>query len=141
MSDLNQVSVVGTITKDRTLRQSNSGKYVASFSIANNQWNGLQKKDEASFFNVVLFNAESREKFLMRGQQVGIGGVLKQRMWQDKDGNKRQSVEIICHSLQLLRRPKDSAQSNQAQARNEPEPEAPMPEDGMAPFDDDPPVM
>lgn len=99
MKDYNHVSVIGRLTRDAELRYTNEGKALCKFSVAVNGY----KDDEVSFLVCVMFGqrAEKLSQYLTKGKQVCLGGELKQNRW-EKDGTKRERVEIIVNDLQLL---------------------------------------
>lgn len=98
--DINKTIHIGRLTRDPEMRYSQDGKAIASFSIACNGY----KQDDTSFFNCVAFGktAEIIGQYCKKGKQIGIEGRLQQRTWDDKDGNKRSTVEIVVNQLQLL---------------------------------------
>lgn len=103
--DINQVVLVGRITRDAELRYTASGAALCSFSIAVNRRmkKGDQWQDEASFFDLTLWDkqAESLNKYLSKGTQVAVQGELRQDRW-EKDGQKFSKVQIFVNNLQLL---------------------------------------
>ena len=103
--DLNQVSIIGRLTRDAENRATGSGLYVCNFSIAVNRRkkNGDQWEDEANFFDVTLFGkqAENLHRHLVKGKRVAISGELRQERWQ-QDGQNRSKVGIIADNVQLL---------------------------------------
>ena len=105
MRDLNQVILVGRLTRDPELKYTTSGTAILGFDIAVNRSvkKGDKWTDEASFFNCTLFGkqAEAVSKYMEKGKQVAISGELTQDRW-EKDGQKHSRVKIICNSLQLL---------------------------------------
>jgi single-strand DNA-binding protein len=110
-SDLNRAVLVGRLTKDPDLRYTQSGTSVCSFSIANNRTyvTGGEKKEQVSFFNCVAWakTGEVIAEYCKKGQRIGIEGRLQQRSWDDQEGNKRYTVEIVVDNFQFLT-PKDS---------------------------------
>lgn len=113
MKDINQVTLVGRLTKDAELRYTNSGLAIGRFSVAVNRSIKRDNKweDEVSFFDCVIFNrfAETMIKYLVKGQQVAVNGELKQDRWQ-KDGKTNSKVQVIVCNLQLLGGGKANAQ-------------------------------
>jgi single-strand DNA-binding protein len=103
--DMNQVSLIGRLTRDGELRYTASGTALSSFSIAVNRRikKGDQWTDEASFFDITLWNkqAEGLNKYLLKGGQVAISGYLKQERWQ-KDGQNFSKVSVHVEDIQLL---------------------------------------
>jgi single-strand DNA-binding protein len=105
MTDLNQVVLVGRLTRDAELKYTNSGYAILKFSLAVNR---SVKKDESwqeevSFFNAVIFGkrAEALAQYMLKGKQIGITGELKQDRW-EQEGQSRSRVEIVVNNLQFL---------------------------------------
>ena len=105
MKDINQVTLVGRLTRDPELKYATSGTAILGFDIAVNRSvkKGDNWTDEASFFNCTLFGkqAEAVSKYMEKGKQVAVAGELTQDRW-ERDGQKHSRVKIICNSLQLL---------------------------------------
>ena len=104
--DLNRIMLIGRLTRDPEIRQIPSGTSLCRFSIANNRiysQNG-ERKEEVSFFNCTAWGrlAEIVHQYCRKGKQVGIEGRLRHYSWQDNDGKKNSSVEIVAEQLQLL---------------------------------------
>ncbi|MBA7538858.1 Single-stranded DNA-binding protein [subsurface metagenome] len=105
MTDINQVVLIGRLTRDAELKYTNSGYAILKFSLAVNR--GVKKdeswQEEASFFNAVIFGkrAESLAQYMLKGKQIGISGELKQDRW-EQDGQSRSRVEIVVNNLQFL---------------------------------------
>ena len=105
MTDLNQVVLVGRLTRDAELKYTNSGFAILKFSLAVNRSVKRDEswQDEVSFFNAVIFGkrAESLAQYMLKGKQIGIAGELKQDRW-EQDGQSRSRVEIIVNNLQFV---------------------------------------
>ncbi len=105
MNDLNQVMIIGRLTRDAELKYTAGGFAIGSFSIAVNRRrkNGEQWVDEVSYFDVNLFgkSAENLNQYLIKGKQVGIQGELRQDRW-EQDGQNRSKVIIVATNVQLL---------------------------------------
>jgi len=103
--DINQVILVGRITRDAELKYTASGTALCNFSIAVNRRakKGDQWTDEASFFDLTLWEkqAENLNKYLVKGTQVAVQGELRQDRW-EKDGQKFSKVQVFVNNLQLL---------------------------------------
>lgn len=117
--DINQVILVGRVTRDSELRYAASGTAICNFSIAVNRRvkKGDQWSDEASFFDLALWDkqAENLNKYLVKGTQVAIQGELRQDRW-EKDGQKMSKVQVFVNNLQLLGGGQSRASSEQGQA-------------------------
>jgi single-strand DNA-binding protein len=105
MADINQVVLVGRLTRDAELKYTNTGSAVSKFSLAINRRrkSGDQWVEEASFFNVVVWGrvAEALSPYLVKGKQVGVNGELRQSRW-EQDGQPRSRVEVVANNIQLL---------------------------------------
>jgi single-strand DNA-binding protein len=103
--DINQVVLVGRLTRDAELKYMTSGAAMSKFSIAVNRRkkSGDEWVEEASFFVVVVWGkvAEALSPYLLKGKQVGVNGALHQNRW-EQDGQARSRVEIIANNIQLL---------------------------------------
>lgn len=104
-SDLNNVMLIGRLTKDPESKYLPSGMAVVEFSIANNYYMSNKSSNEVNYFDVVAYGkiAETVSKYLTKGKQIAITGTLRQDRWQDKDTNTaRSKVRIIMQSMQML---------------------------------------
>lgn len=104
-SDLNNVMLIGRLTKDPESKYLPSGMAVVEFSIANNYYMSNKSSNEVNYFDVVAYGkiAETVSKYLTKGKQIAITGTLRQERWQDKDTNATKSrVRIIMQSMQML---------------------------------------
>ncbi|MCP4133320.1 MAG: single-stranded DNA-binding protein, partial [bacterium] len=94
------------LTRDPEIRYTQSGTGVANFSIATNRTyvQGGEKKELASFFNCVAWSklGELIVQYCKKGQRIGVEGRLQQRSWEDQQGNKRSTVEIVVENVQFL---------------------------------------
>jgi single-strand DNA-binding protein len=105
MADINQVVLIGRLTRDVELKYTNTGFAIANLSLAVNR--RVKKddtwQDEGSFFNCVLIGkrAEALAQYLVKGKQLGIQGELRQNRW-EQDGQPRSRVEIFVTDIQLL---------------------------------------
>jgi len=99
----NTITVVGNLTGDPELRFTQGGSAMLTGSVADNrryQING-EWQEETSFVNFVAWRelAENGAATLTKGMRVVITGRLQQRDWQDKDGNKRTSFDIVVDEI------------------------------------------
>ena len=105
MADLNQVVLIGRLTRDAELKYTAGGQAVCKFAVAVNRRKkvGDTWEDEANFFDIVLWGkqGESLQNYLVKGKMVGIQGELRQDRWQ-QDGQNRSKIEIIANYIQLL---------------------------------------
>jgi len=106
---VNKVILIGNLGKDPELRYTPSGVAVANFSIATNErWKDKDGnyQDRTEWHRIVAWRklAETVGEYLKKGSQVYIEGRLQTRTWEDQNGNKRSTTEIVADSLQMLGR-------------------------------------
>ncbi len=116
---LNKVQIIGHLGKDPEMRYTPSGKPVTTFSVAvSRSWNSAdgERHSETEWFNVVAWGnlAETCKQYLLKGQQVYIEGRLQTRRWDDKEGQKHTSVELVANEMVMLGERRD-ANNNHAQ--------------------------
>ncbi|MDB5103384.1 MAG: single-strand binding protein [Fibrobacteres bacterium] len=110
MGSLNKATLIGNLGKDPEVRAIPSGAKVANFSIATTEsYTGKdgQKVDKTEWHNIVMWRglAEVAEKYLRKGSQVYIEGRLQTRSWDDQNGQKRYTTEIVADNMVMLGRP------------------------------------
>ncbi len=96
----NKVVLMGNLTRDVEVRTTASGQNVASFSLAvSRSWRGQdgQQQEQTSFINCVAWGkaGEIIAQYTSKGSSLLVSGRLDQRSYEDKDGNKRQAVEVV----------------------------------------------
>lgn len=98
---LNHIDLMGRITKDIELRKTGSGVPVASFTIAVDRDFGQNGQKETDFIEVVAWKntAEFVSKYFSKGKMIVVSGRLQIRKWNDKDGNKRSTAEVVADSV------------------------------------------
>jgi len=104
---LNKLMIIGNLGRDPEMRYTPSGRPVTTFSVATSRaWNTSEgeKHVETEWFNVVAWSnlAEICKQYLAKGQQVYIEGRLQTRHWDDQDGNKHTSVEVVANEMIIL---------------------------------------
>jgi single-strand DNA-binding protein len=106
---INQVILMGRLTRDPETRMTPGGKRVTSFSLAVDR----QGSDgQADFFNVVAWEktAELISQYLTKGRRALIQGRLRQDSWDDKEtGKKRSSIEVVANDVTFLDGPNGSS--------------------------------
>ena len=113
---LNKVMIIGNLGRDPEMRYTPSGKPVTTFSVATSRsWNTSdgEKREETEWFNVVAWSslAEICKQYLTKGQQVYIEGRLQTRHWDDQEGNKHKSVEIVANEMIILSERREVSES------------------------------
>ena len=104
---LNKACLLGNVGKDTELRYTNTGKAVASFSLATGEsWRDQSgtMQERTTWHNVVAWDrlAEICNQYVKKGKQVYVEGRIQNRSYDDKDGNKRYISEIVATDLILL---------------------------------------
>ena len=100
---MNQIVIMGRLTRDPELRHTQSGVSVASFSLAVDR--GYTPKDggerQTDFIEVVAWRntAEFVSKYFVKGQMAAVTGRLQMRDWTDKENNKRRSAEVVAENI------------------------------------------
>lgn len=100
---MNNITLMGRLTRDPELRHTQTGTAVASFALAVDR--GFASKDggerQTDFIDIVAWRntAEFAAKYFVKGQQAAVVGRLQIRDWTDKDGNKRRSAEVVIDNI------------------------------------------
>lgn len=104
---LNRADLIGNLGADPELRYTANGQACLKLRIAvNERWQdkGGEKHERTEWFTVVMWGkrAEALNPHLGKGQSVYVSGRLTTRQWEDKDGNKRSTTEIVANELLFL---------------------------------------
>ena len=124
MSSFNKVILIGNMTADPELRQTNNGLSVCSFSIAVNRRNTKSDNEQSvDFINVVAWRqtAEFVSRYFRKGKPILICGQLQTRSWTDNQGNKRTSTEVLADEVTFV------GGENQPQSNDKPVGQYPNP--------------
>lgn len=99
---MNKVIITGRLTKDPELRSTQNGTNVAKYTIAINT--GYGEKQQTDFINVTTWgkSGEFVSKYFKKGQSIGIVGRLNSNNYEDKNGNKRYSLEVITEDIEFI---------------------------------------
>lgn len=99
---LNNIIIMGRLTRDPELRRAQSGAAVTSFTLAvDRDFKGQDGQKETDFIDVVAWRntAEFVSKYFSKGRMAVVEGRLQIRDWTDKEGNKRRSAEVVADSM------------------------------------------
>jgi single-strand DNA-binding protein len=110
MAGINKVILIGNLGRDPEIRYTpNGGQPVANFTLATSE--SFTKKDgtredRTEWHRIVVWGktAELCSQYLAKGRQVYIEGRLQTREWEDKDGQKRRTTEVVANTVQFLGR-------------------------------------
>ena len=114
MAGINKVILIGNLGKDPEVRTLENGAKVANFTLATSESyknKEGQRVTTTEWHSIVLWRglADIAERFLKKGNQVYIEGKIRTRTWDDKDGNKRYTTEILGDNLTMLGGRRDDA--------------------------------
>ncbi len=126
---LNKVMIIGHLGRDPEMRYTPSGRPVTTFTVAvSRSWNTVdgERHTEAEWFNIVAWSnlAEICKQYLVKGKQVYIDGRLQTRRWEDKEGTKHSSVEVVANEMMMLDERKEVQVQEESGGAEETEPPA-----------------
>ena len=109
MAGVNKVILVGHLGRDPELRYTQSGQAVANFSLATTESYGKRdggREERTEWHRIVAWGrlAEICAEYLSKGRQVYIEGRIQTREWEDREGEKRRTTEIVARDMQMLGR-------------------------------------
>jgi len=103
----NKVQLIGNLGNDPEIVNLDNGNKIAKFSLATNESYkdaSGQKQTKTDWHNLIAWGktAEIVEKYVTKGKELAIEGKLTTRSWEDKDGMKRYSTEVVVNELLML---------------------------------------
>lgn len=118
MASFNKVIIIGNISSEVELKQTQSGTSVCSFNVAVNRYSKEPNEAKADFFTVVAWSAKAEfvSRYFSKGKPILVCGRLENRTWTDKSGNKRISTEIIAEEVSFV----GGTSETPTQAKSEP---------------------
>ena len=104
---INKVMLIGNLGSDPELRVTPSGVPVANFSLATTEsWTDKsgERQERAEWHRIVLWRrlAEVAGQYLKKGSKIYIEGKLQTRSWEDQNGQKRYTTEVVANSMEML---------------------------------------
>ena len=102
---INRVVLVGRMTRDPELRRTPQGDAVTSFTLAvNRNFTSRDGQQQADFINCVVWrkSAENVERYCSKGSLVGVEGRIQTRSYENSQGQKKYTVEVICDVVQFM---------------------------------------
>ena len=118
---LNNIVVMGRLTRDPELRRTSSGVAVASFTLAcERDFAAKGETRETDFIDIVAwrYTADFVEEYFSKGQMAVVSGRLQIRNWEDKEGNKRRSAEILADNVYFGDSKRSESNDNQKENFN-----------------------
>lgn len=143
MSSVNKVILIGNLGKDPEVRFTSGGQAVCQFSIATSEkWKNKSNEweERTEWHNIVVWGkqAELCKEYLAKGRTVYIEGRLQTRSWDDKEGKKRYTTEIVATTVRFLGGRKDSQGGySKSSSASEGSMSSPMQAEGPPDFDAD----
>lgn len=115
---MNQVILIGRLTKDPELRATASNISVCSFTVAVDRRFKTEGQPTADFINVIAWRqtAEFVAKYFCKGSKIALTGSIQTRKWEDKDGNTRYATEVVADSVEFCERKSDNPQYENTEA-------------------------
>lgn len=110
---LNKLMIIGHLGRDPEMRYTPSGKPVTTFSVATSRtWHSAdgERHEDTEWFNVVAWGglAEICNQHLHKGMQVYVEGRLQTRRWEDAEGNKHFTTELVAKEMIMLGEKKET---------------------------------
>lgn len=115
---LNKTLLIGRLGRDPEMRYTPAGRPVTTFSVGvTRNWNTSdgEKKSETEWFNIVAWAnlAEICKQYLFKGSLVYIEGRLQSRHWEDNEGHRHSSVEIVANEMIMLDERREDSHENE----------------------------
>ena len=145
MASVNKVILIGNLGRDPELRYTPGGQAVANFTLATNERFTTKdgaKQERTEWHRIVAWGrtGELCAQYLSKGRSVYLEGRLQTREWEDKEGQKRQTTEVVAQTVQFLDRregpPRGAGGAGAPSTSSEPEPD-PAPSGGSSGGDND----
>lgn len=126
---LNHIALMGRLTRDPELRHTQAGKAVASITLAvERDYTAPGAEKETDFVDIVLWGntAEFVSKYFSKGRMAAVSGRLQIRNWQDKDGNKRRSAEVVASNIYFADSKKETSGTQEFSELTDDDPDLPF---------------
>ena len=110
---LNKAILMERLVADPELRRTPNNNSVTSFTLAvNRSFTRQGEQPQTDFIDIVAWGktAEFVSRYFVKGQQVAVAGRIQTRMWEDKQGNKRKSVEVVAEEVHFAEPKRDNSQ-------------------------------
>ena len=121
---LNKLMIIGHLGRDPEMRYTPSGRPVTTFSVATSRtWQSAagERHEDTEWFNVVAWGglAEICNQHLQKGMQVYVEGRLQTRRWEDAEGNKHFTTELVAKEMIMLGEKKEALRTSYNQDEEE----------------------
>lgn len=114
---LNKAILMGRLTADPELRKTQNGTSVTSFTLAvNRSYTRAGEQAQTDFIDIVAWRntAEFVSRYFVKGQLVAVEGQIQTRTWEDKNGQKRKSVEVVASEVFFAEPKRDGSQRRES---------------------------
>lgn len=115
---MNRITLIGNLTRDPESGQTQDGTNFTRFTIAvNRPFTNAAGERVADYFDIVTWRqlAERCAKYLFKGSKVGINGSVQRRQYEDRDGIKRTTFDVVADEVEFLTPRSNSGQTNDSQ--------------------------
>ena len=111
---MNKITLIGRLTKDPETKNLSEDKQVTNFTLAVNRKVAGEGQPQADFINCQAWNKTSQfiSKYFTKGQQVAVVGRIQTRTWDDNEGKKRHTVEVVVEEVFFTDSKKENSNSN-----------------------------
>lgn len=108
---MNKCIIIGRLTADPEIRATQSNTIVANYTLAVDRQNKNEGQPSADFIECVAFSkgGEFAQKYLSKGTKIAIEGRIQTRNWEDKQGNKRKSTEVVVDRHEFVEGKRDNS--------------------------------
>lgn len=125
MAGVNKVILIGNLGKDPEVRHLEGGATVANFPLATTETYKDKtgtRQEQTEWHNIVLWRslAEVAEKYLKKGMQIYVEGKLRTRSWEDKEGHKRYTTEVVGETFTMLGSKKSNEENKDKEQQQNP---------------------
>jgi single-strand DNA-binding protein len=136
MASVNKVILIGNLGADPEQRYTATGTAMATFNVATKEfWNNKDgvREERTEWHRIVAWGrlGEICGEYLSKGKQVYIEGKLRTRSWEDRDGNKRYTTEILAQNMQMLGPAAERVPPEREMGGPEPHSGGPVPDDDI----------
>lgn len=106
---MNQVNLIGRLTKDPEIRYTQNNIPVASYTLAVKRSYAKEGEQDTDFINIISWNksADFVQKYFKKGMQVGVTGRIQTRNWEDDNGQKHYATEVVTEKVEFADSKKD----------------------------------
>ena len=100
---MNQVNLIGRLTKDPEVRYTQNNTPVASYTLAVKRSYAKEGEQDTDFINIISWNksADFVQKYFKKGMQVGVTGRIQTRNWEDDNGQKHYATEVVTEKVEF----------------------------------------